>query len=297
MKLFSRPVYFFRRAWENILENPFLNTITIGIIAVTLFLFSSFLLLLTDLNALFDLWGKGIQIVAYMEDGISQETKTQFKKLILKKNEILQVEFISKEQALKRFQKMLTGQEPLLEDLAEHNPLPESFEINLKKEFRDFETMAQMAKWINKQNGVKEVLYGQDWVERFTTTINLLKVLGGILGVLLILGSIYIISNTIKVTLFARKDELQIMQLVGATKTFIAIPFVIEGGFQGLLGGLFALTFLHGFYLFTMNQLTKVFSMPHFPFLSFQLMVFIVLGGMFLGAGVSMLSVGRFLRN
>lgn len=297
MKFFGRFFYYFRRATENILENPFLNAIAVGIIAVTLFLFSCFLLLSSDLKSLFEVWGKGIQIVAYLKEDVSLQKKKDLLKNIQLRKEVSHIDYVTKEQALERFQKMLKGKGSIIADLKNNNPLPESLEIDLHKEYRQYETIALFSNWLSEYQEIDEVIFGQDWVKRFTTTLNVINTIGVFLGALLILAAVFIISNTIKVTLFARKEELHIMQMVGASQFFIAVPFVIEGSLQGLLGAGIALGLLYGFFTFVMTQLINVFSMPQFPFLSMMTMCAILLGGMILGGVVSTLSVIRFLRS
>jgi cell division transport system permease protein len=120
---------------------------------------------------------------------------------------------------------------------------------------------------------------------------------GILLGIILIFAAIFIISNTIKITLYARKQELEIMQLVGATHFFIKVPFVLEGSFQGLLGAGLAVSTLFLFYHMAMERLLQVFSMPAFPFLSWPVILAILGGGMLLGAGGSLISMGRFLES
>jgi cell division transport system permease protein len=297
VKFFRRLIYFFRRAVENVFENPFLNAVTIGIIAATLFLFSNFLLVLNDLNVLFDLWGRGIRIVAYANpDFVTPGDQSRLIQNIQDRPEVEKVEFISKSEALRRFQKILKGNEQIIRDLQNENPLPESYEIHLKKAFRSREKMQSLATWLSQKREIEDVVYGQEWVERFTTAMHLLRIIGGVFGGLLILAAVFIISSTIKITLYARKKELEIMQLVGATNFFIKIPFVLEGIFQGLLGAALAVGGCYLFFQALMGKMVQVFAMPEFPFLPISTIAAILVGGMLLGASGSIISVGRFLK-
>jgi len=297
MKWFRTCVYFFRRATDNVFENPLLNAITIGIIAVTLFLFSSFLLFLSDLNTLFEVWGKGIRVVGYLDQDLQFSKQEMLEKKIKQRKDVESIIFVSKNEALIRIQRILKGNSKIIKDLKEDNPLPESFEISLHKEFRDQETMGAFAGWLGKQKGIDQVVYGQEWVERFTTTLNVLRWIGTVLGGIMILAAVFIISNTIKITLYARRDELEIMQLVGATNFFIKIPFILEGSFQGLLGAGAAVGILYLFNYALMERISQVYTIPDFPFLSIPVMGVILFGGMMLGAGGSLISMGRFLKN
>jgi len=288
--------YYFKRAFENLFEAPLLHFLTIGIIAVTLFLLSGYMLFVSELTHVFDRWGKGIRVIAYL-DGNQSGAQLENLKTEIKNHAFVEgVVFVSQDEALTRFRGMLKGNEHVLEDLSRRNPLPPSFEIDLKKSYREIKAMETFSQWLKSNRGIDDVVYGQEWVERFATSLQFLRVVGTFLFVVLVLASIFIISNTIKISLYARKEELQIMLLVGATPLFIKIPFVLEGALQGLLGACLALLALFSLYHFAVARLGRVFAVPDISFFSVPLVTSLVLGGMVLGALGSVVSVGQFLR-
>lgn len=289
--------YFGRRAFENVVENPFLNMMTVGIIAMTLLLVGVFMLIYQDLNTVFAAWGRGVRVVAYLQPNISQPARDGLVTAIKNRPEVKSVVWIGKAEALKRFKSIIGENREILMDLAQNNPLPESLEIDINDRARSEETLEGLSAWLREQRGIGEVVYGQEWLERFLTMLNLFKIVAFVLGSFLLLAAMFIVSNTIKITLFARKEELSIMQLVGATPTFIKIPFVLEGSLQGLIGAIVAVCALYSLNALVMRRLVEAFAIPNFAFLSAEAILAIIVGGIVLGAGASVLSVGRFLEH
>ena len=142
----------------------------------------------------------------------------------------------------------LKGQMPhhsaLLENLKE-NPLPDAFEITLKAAARDSAELQFLAERIRTLAAVDEVEYGQQWIQRFTNIINLFTIAGYGIGALFFMATVFIVANTIRLVLYSRRDEIEIMRLVGATDRFIKIPFYLEGMIQGGTGTIIGLAVLY----------------------------------------------------
>jgi len=180
------------------------------------------------------------------------------------------------------------------------NPLPASLEIRLKPEYRNSFGVSGLVEKLRGAKEIADLQYGSEWVERFSAFMVLFQVLGLGLGGLLLLTAIFVISNTIRLNIFARREEIEIMRLVGATGIFIRAPFYIEGILQGLLGACLALAILLVFFqLF----LTKVYEpltylLGNFPlqFLTSRQAAELALGGLALGLLGTQVSVGRYLR-
>ena len=145
-----------------------------------------------------------------------------------------------------------------------------------------------------------DLRYGQKWLERFTSFVQMLRFVGIVLGGFLLLAALFIVSNTIKLTLYARRDELEIMALVGATMRFIKVPFMLEGAIQGFLGGLLSLLFLAlSFSFIIARSLNSFWLTPadfELLFLSFSQQLTLVLSGVLLGTLGSLSSLRRFVR-
>jgi len=157
---------------------------------------------------------------------------------------VSQVEFVSKEEALRRFQSRAGVQADLLEGLGE-NPLPASFELRLEPSWRSKEKLERVASEITGIPGIEEVTYGGQWAEGYARFIELARIVSAALGGVLGFATLLIVANTIQLAIYARRDELEILSLVGASRLFANTPFLLEGLLQGLLGGSLALALLY----------------------------------------------------
>lgn len=290
--------YFISRALSNIKQNVFVNVVTIGTITLALLILSLFLLLFVNLENSAESWSDKIQVTTYFDRDLSNDEQLALKKRISSLNAVSKVNFVSKEDAMKRFRSRLRGQETLL-DGVRSDILPTSFEISLKRSKRDSVSIDAFVKELKNINGITEVQYGEEWVKRFNSFLNFMRITGALLGIFLIVAVIFIVSNTIKLTIYARKDELEIMSLVGATRFFIKAPFLIEGIIQGGIGALIAITLLFGIYEGFLHNAGSFISfnpaVSGLSFLPFEYLIAIIVAGKFLGFMGSLTSLKRFI--
>jgi cell division transport system permease protein len=290
---------FFRQAWQNLIQNLWLNTITLGTITLAFLILGLFWVVFINAQGLMQEWGNRIRVTAYLSDSISQEGANRLQERIRNLEEVREVVYRSKEEALRILENHLQGQKSLLKGL-DRNPLPASLEIQLKPEFQNTYGVNGLVAKLKGAPEVDEIQYGSGWVERFSAFLRLLQVLGFILGGLLLLVTIVVISNTIRLNIFSRREEIEIMRYVGATGLFIRAPFYIEGILQGFLGVCFALIALFIFFQVFMSKVYEPLKglLGNFPlyFLPFEQMAALALGGIILGLLATQLSVGRYLR-
>jgi cell division transport system permease protein len=288
--------YSSRRALANIFENRLVHLIGIGTMAIAILIFEVFLLVFLNINYWIEQQGSSLTMSIYFKgdpDKVAIERVTQE---LLQYPEVTIKEFISKTDAMRNLKRRLGEKAGVLDGL-EHNPLPASLEIVLVKgKSEDFPQ--QLKTRIEMLEAVDEVQYSHEWVEKIQAVMGTVRLIGIIFGGLLFLAALFIIVNTIKLTIYSRHDEVEILKLVGATNRFIKAPFLIEGSIQGLLGGLIALVILFLFYLaaitridlgFGIAALDIVFLSPGFILLS--LLMSSIIG--FLG---SLISLSRFFR-
>ena len=155
---------------------------------------------------------------------------------------------------MQRFREGSAGQASLLEGLDE-NPLPASLEITLTPESRSSEGLAMLVADLDGVRGIDELGYGTEWVEGYARAVALIRGIGIGIGVVLALATQLIVSNTIRLAVYARRDEIEILRLVGAGRSFVSIPFMVEGFVQGSLGGLIAVALLYGLFRMLMPGL------------------------------------------
>jgi len=291
--------YFFRQAWQNLSQNPWINAITLGTITVSFLVLGLFMVIFLNAQGLMAEWGSRIRVTAYLTDSVSGERVRRLTEKVRGFEEVQEVQYRSKDEALKILEERLQAQRGLLKGLP-RNPLPPSLEIRLKPGYRNSLGVNRVVEKLRGAKEIGDLQFGSEWVERFSAFMVLLQVLGLGLGGLLLLATIFVISNTIRLNIFARREEIEIMRLVGATGMFIRAPFYIEGILQGFLGACLALAIL---FVFFQLFLTKVYEplkylLGNFPlhFLTSKQAVELALGGLTLGLLGTKVSVGRYLR-
>lgn len=296
----GRLQYFVARALLNIRQNVLVNVLTVGTITLALLIVSLFLLVYVNLENTAEDWSGRIQVTAYFDKEPLQPELSAMISRVKAIEGTDRVYFVSKSEAMKRFRSRLKGQETLLEGVPV-DVLPASLEITLKKRNRDDAAMDAYVARLKKVPGVAEVQYGEEWVRRFSAFMNFLRFVGALLGGFLLLAVLFIVSNTIKLTIYARKDELELMELVGATRFFIKAPFLIEGILQGALGAILSLAILVASYATFLHSATNFVnfksSVTGLSFLPPVYIAGIFLGGIMLGFLGSFASLQRFVNS
>jgi len=290
--------YFFFRALTNIRQNVFVNVVTIGTISLALLIVSLFLLVFVNLENAANIWSERVQVTVYFDHELSPQEQAAFRGRINALPGTDRVGYVSRDEALRRFKDRLRGQETLL-DGVRSEILPTSLEIALKQSHRETREVEEYVAGLKRIAGIAEVQYGEEWVRRFNTFLNFMRLLGALLGGFLVVAVLFIVSNTIKLTIYARRDELEVMSLVGATRFFIKAPFLIEGILQGGAGALLATGLLLGLYegflhnagsFLTFNPTTAGLA-----FLPLEYVGGIILAGVVLGFIGSLSSLKRFI--
>jgi cell division transport system permease protein len=290
-------IYFFKTAIVNIINNRLVHIISIGTITISMLLFGSFMLLSVNLNNWIKEWGKSISMSVYLEDGIDENTKNKIESELLNLEGAEIKGFISKEKAMIHLKNSLGNQAGLLAGLSD-NPLPGSFEIVFRDVSSEKIDPKEIKKNLEQLKGVDEVQYSEQWIERFQGVMYVMRVTGLIIGGLLCIAVLFITTNTIKLTIYSRREEIEIYKLVGATDWFVKIPYLIEGTLQGIIGGIIAFLILFIFFsIFTINTV-RLFGLPvmDFVFLSQEISVSIILLSLFLGFIGGLIAIGRFFK-
>jgi len=268
-------------------------------IAVAFLIVGIFLLLVQNLGAALAQWRDQYQVTVFLDDGITADQLALLKKRIANEQAVRAVAFLSKADALQAFKKELKGRESLLEGLGE-NPIPASFQLRIRDDYQTPAALRQLAAFLSRLEGVEEVQYGQEWIDRMAAVLKVVQLVGLSVGVALGLASLLIVSNTVRLAIYARADEIEIMRLVGATKMTVRLPFLLEGLIQGGVGAGLAVALLFGAYRATLYQLEmtpgQVYGLGLGSFLPGGAAAALVGAGAALGAFGSLLPVSRLLR-
>lgn len=297
MTRFRHVIYFVHEALVTMIRNTLQNSIAIGMIAVSLAIFGIFWLIYANLNSVARRWSDSVHIIAYLDENISEQQRIQIDAQIRAIEYVTEVIYISPEEALQEFKRRLGDQEYLV-DGVDPNPLPASYEIQLAPKYRDLSNVRNVVEVLQTIPHFDDIQYGQ--IENLTIVITMLRFLGVFLGAFLCLTVTFIISNTIKLTLYTREEELNIMKFIGATESFIKGPFLAEGIIRGFLGAVLSLVLLymvHKLFLTIVTHSTQsllVFSV--ISFLSWTAIISIIFLGSFLGWCGSLLTLHKFLK-
>lgn len=294
----GRVHYFVERAFVNLKQNLLITLLTIGTITLAFLILSLALLIYVNLERVTENWSDRVQVTAYFENSLSTSDLASLKSKIRALEGTADVHYVSQEEALQKFYARLKGQEALLDGVSS-DVLPASLEIQLKKAHRDSASISLYVERLKKIPLINEVQYGEEWVKRFSHFMDLIRFAGILVAGFIVLAVVFIVANTIKLTIYARKDELELMGLVGATRLFIKIPFLIEGVVQGVVGAALALLFLLGVYLAFLQNADFFFSFNTMEagllFLPLSYLAAILFAGAALGFLGSLASLKRFI--
>ncbi len=286
--------YFIQEVFRSLRRNNWMSFASIGTVAVSLFVLGVFLILVLNMNRMASMLESQVQISVYLQEDVTKNERIELQSDLEKMQGIDTVKFIDKDEAKERLSERLGDQKYLLEALGDKNPLPDAFEITVKTP----EMVETAAKAIERMEGVESAKYGQDVVEHLFDITRLMRIFGLVLMLLLAGATIFIISNTIRLTVFARRKEIAIMKYVGATDWFIRWPFLMEGIVLGCIGGILSALALRSFYAAMAAKIYNTLAffplLPQYPFMNY-VTVAIIISGMLIGAIGSAFSLKRFL--
>lgn len=241
-------MYVLREAFAAIRRAPVLTALSAAMVALALLVVGLFGLVTFNLQQALARVEERVEVVAYVRDGARREEVAVAEEALLELDEVRSVTFLSKEDALAAAREEFPEFRDIFGDLAV-NPLPASLEIELQTGFRSPEAIARVAGMASLYDFVEEVVYGQDWVNRLYVLRRVGAVATTILGLAFALVAALIIGTAIRIAVFARRDEIQIMRLVGATNGFIRRPFLVEGFLTGIAGGILAIGLTYAAFL------------------------------------------------
>jgi cell division transport system permease protein len=291
--------YVMVRAFVDMKGNWFANLATVGIIALSMLIFSAFSLIAFNLSSLLTVWEDRIQVVTYLKKNISSDDVEGLLVNVRLIHGIEVVKYVSSSAALAFMEKKLGSQKDLLEGI-HPTVLPSSVEIQLKKDYRNSTKIKEVIAQLKAFPQIDEIQYGQEWVETFSVLLHTVRVTQWILGGLLLVAMTFIIANTLQLTIASRREEIEMMNLVGARPAFIQIPFYIEGVIQGFLGAglaILCLFFLYKlFFLHITPQVGEWLAGIRIFFLPLETLVWFLSGGMVLGFFGSFVASMRILK-
>jgi cell division transport system permease protein len=289
-------MYFFREALRNLYRHRRVNVVAIFVIATGMLLVSGVALAYVNFRQFAAYWGRQVQMVIYLHDGLTPEGLEAVRLALSQAPETASLEYTSKDEAMQQLRTRLGERARILDGL-HSNPLPASFTVTIRDEFRRPEFLRERVEGYKQFPEIEDIEYGERWLERFHTLVWALEI--GVIGIggIIAVAVMFIIATTVRLALYTRADEIEIMQLVGATLWFIKVPFFLEGVLQGILGASLAVGLCYGAFAALMTWIEPMGSL----FLDFSLVQFLplsviaslLLGGALLGGAGSLFSLRR----
>jgi cell division transport system permease protein len=257
-----------------------------GTIALALFVLGGFLIVTANLERVGAEWSSAAEMSVYLQDQITDEERRAIESTLVPGDVVAAREYVSKQTALARFKQTFSELAGSIETLGE-NPLPASYEVRLRTGPRAEAGVEALGAKLRETPGVADVRYDRQWLSRLMSAIAVIRGVGLAMGAVLTIAAALTVASVVRLALHARRDEIEIMQLVGAPSAYIRGPFVMEGVIQGGVGALVAVlalaaTFfaLRGTYLVPLAAAVNVSSIR---FLPVELALLLVIGGMAVG--------------
>lgn len=262
------------------------SAVAVATIALSLVLAGAFGVAIANMQRLVERVGDELTLSAYLEPGLEATVRAELAARAAAIEGVTSVEAVSPEEALARFPER-TGESTAVIALLDENPLPASLEVRLRRESRSEVEVGRVREALRTLPGVSDVSAGEDWLAGYSRALGFVRGLALAVGLVLALSTLVIVASTIRLALVARRDELEILSLVGASRTTLRLPFLLEGLAQGAVAGIFALLLLRGLFALSRPAVDAALAFLVGPdvvsFLTLPQMAALVAGGALLG--------------
>jgi len=246
-----------RYTCRNMLHSWKSQAMTLLTVSLSVLIFSFFYLIYSNALNLGERLDDDLRLVVYLDAEPAPPLQEEYRHKILKFDQVDRIEFVGREQAYKRFEQMLGENTEVLSGVP-NDFLPPSIEVYPVRTLDSLSRIKRFSDYLQTLPGVLKVQYGKEWIERFYAFIQLMRVIILLSGTLLIMTTTFMVAHTIRLTLFSRQQELELLRLVGATNNYIRMPFLLEGALQGCIGASCGM----GALLMLFNWITLQFAGP-----------------------------------
>lgn len=241
--MIRRWFYIVAETARTVVRHKGLTSISVIIMSLSLLMLAVFLLATDNVLKLVGQTQDEMKLYVYLEDSADDTAITRLQAQILSEPGVSTVVFVSRDQALSDFRDQLGADADLVSAL-QTNPLPNSFQVTPKDDYKTRDAMVALAGKLGKLQGVDEVRYGKEFLDKFDSIVRGIYTVDIVVGFIVILSAIFIIANAVRLTVISRRRTIEILKLVGATNPFIVAPFIIEGAFQGGVAAILSLLLL-----------------------------------------------------
>lgn len=278
--------YFFQEAAISSWRRQRTALLAVATIAAALFVLGGFLLVTSNMEGLLGRWRESAEFSIFLRDDLSAADRAALDRVLTESGIAASREYVSKEQAMVRFKRDFPDLADATADLAS-NPLPASIDVRVTASDTAAEALNRLAAQVRAMSGVADVRYDRQWIERLVTLVGLVRGVGVVLASILVVAAALTVASVVRLALYARRDEIEIMELVGAPLAYIRGPFVVEGILQGGAGAVVALGVLWALYLAGSARYAPMaiglIDGSMMTFLPLQLCGLLLIGGMAVG--------------
>lgn len=287
--------YFLRETVTSLVRNRFMAVASILTVTLSMFILGAFLSAVLNINHMATYLESQVEMTVYLKDGIKTDDVMAVGKQLKQLNGLKGISFMNKDQALANFRESMGDQAALLDSM-NGNPLPASYKIS----FQSPDQLQDAVNLVKKYPQVDDVQYGQEIVEQLYRVAQFIRISGIILILFLAAAELFIISNTIRLTVFARRREIQIMKYVGATNGFVRWPFLFEGMVIGFIGSGISSILLWLCYRMIQEEihnagLVFIPLLAMYPFIV-HVAIFLLAAGIIIGALGSAISLRKYMK-
>jgi cell division transport system permease protein len=259
----------FSQAGRNLLQTWRTQILSLMTITLSVLIFSFFYLVYTNALQAGEQLGDDLRLIVYLDEEAAPALQEQYREKILKFDRVEKIDFISSLQAFNRFKEQLDEDQDVLSDIPQ-DFLPPSIEVYPVRSLDTLSRIKRFSDYLQTLPGVIKVQYGREWVERFYTFIELLRIVVILSGSLLVLTTTFMMAHSIRLTLLTRQKELELLHLFGASTSYVRMPFFLEGGLLGLFGSITGMTALYMLFnwiqlRFAGSAMLGMFSFNFFP--------------------------------
>ena len=262
------------------------SSLSVATIAAALLVLGALLLVNWNVERLLGQWAAAAEMSVYVRDDATPAARAAVEQMLRDSELVTDHEFVSKSQALARFRRDFTDLAGVTEEVTSY-PFPASFEVRLDPNVGDAAAVERLASVVEGASGVEEVRFDQVWIERMVSAVGLLRGVGLAVVLVLVVAAALTVTNVVRLACFARRDEIEIMQLVGAPLTYVRGPFVLEGVLQGGIGAVTALLVLGAGFVAAEARygetVALVLGVDNVRFLPPVVSVLLIVGGMAVG--------------
>ncbi|OGF59943.1 MAG: hypothetical protein A2Y62_07770 [Candidatus Fischerbacteria bacterium RBG_13_37_8] len=291
-------IYFIvRESVIYIWRNKTITFLSIAVTSFSLFVIAFFLATVENINVFIERVTQEISVNIFLADTVTPVQRQYIEKLLKSSDYVHSYEYIAKDKALNDFLRAMPNFESIVANLKE-NPIPSSYRVILKEKYNSENAIKNFIKIFVEAEGIEEIQYDRQWFEKLISFINIIKFGAIIIGAVLVFTALFTIANVIRLVVYGRKDEIEILRLVGASSYYIKGPFILEGVLQGMTAGVISLLALYGAYKILMHYIIAsqaAGAVQLLVFLSSDMQISVVLTGVLIGFIGSFFSVSHLL--